>query len=116
MHIKGIRPEAFLVRNYLFLKNYVNSEGAVSTCCIACQQSSIARYQVSFYANDDFCPVPLKMRNIQSVVILFWSSFCLAFDSGFLPVLGYDRFHTSSDRTSQVGISFTQSIALPGKI
>ena len=42
------------VRNYLFLKNYVTSEGAVSHNVLYYQQLSIARYQVSFYANNYF--------------------------------------------------------------
>ena len=40
------------MRNYVFLKNYV-SEGAVSQNVLY-YQLSIARYQVSFYANDYF--------------------------------------------------------------
>ena len=43
-----------LVRNYFFLKNYVTSEGAVSHNVLYYQQLSIARYQVSFYANNYF--------------------------------------------------------------
>ena len=43
------------VRNDLFLKNYViNSEGAISHNVLHYQQLSIARYQVSFYANNYF--------------------------------------------------------------
>ena len=42
------------VRNYLFLKNYVTSEGAVSHNVLYYQQLSIARYQVRFYANNYF--------------------------------------------------------------
>ena len=41
------------VRNYFFLKNFVTSEGAVSHNVFV-QQLSIARYQVSFYANSYF--------------------------------------------------------------
>ena len=40
-----------LVRNYLLLKTYVNSEGVVSFNVSSYQQLSIAQYQVSFYAN-----------------------------------------------------------------
>ena len=43
------------VRNYLFLKNYVvSAERAVSPNVLYYQQLSIARYQVSFYANNYF--------------------------------------------------------------
>ena len=41
-----------LVRNYFFLKNYVTSEGAVSHNVLYYQQLSIARCQVSIYANN----------------------------------------------------------------
>ncbi len=42
-----------LVRSYLFLKNYVTSEGVVSHNVLYYQQLSVAGYQVhvSFYAN-----------------------------------------------------------------
>ena len=43
-----------LVENYFFLENYVTSEGAVSHNVLYYQQLSIARYQVSFYANNYF--------------------------------------------------------------
>ena len=46
--------QIILVRNYFFLKNYVTSEGAVSHNVLYYQQLSIARYQVSFYANNYF--------------------------------------------------------------
>ena len=36
------------VRNYLFLKNYATSEGAVSHNVLYYQQLSNGRYQVSF--------------------------------------------------------------------
>ena len=36
--------------NYLFLKNYVTSEGAISHNVLYYQQLSIARYKVSLYA------------------------------------------------------------------
>ena len=54
---KRLQAEVFYVywvRNYLFLKNYVTSEGAVSHNVLYYQQLSIARYQVSFYANNYF--------------------------------------------------------------
>ena len=40
--------------NYFFLENYVTSEGAVSHNVLYYQQLSIARYEVSFYANNYF--------------------------------------------------------------
>ena len=53
MLIKGFI--AFIFEwEYLFLKNYVTSEGAVSHNVLYYQQLSIARYQVSFYANNYF--------------------------------------------------------------
>ena len=42
------------MKNYLFLKNYVTSERAVSHNVLYYQQLSIARDQVSFYANNYF--------------------------------------------------------------
>ena len=52
---KGLKLNSdILVRNYFFLKNYVTSEGAVSHNVLYYQQLSIARYQVSFYANNCF--------------------------------------------------------------
>ena len=39
------------MENYLFLENYVTSEGAVSHNILNYQQLPIIRYQVSFYAN-----------------------------------------------------------------
>ena len=50
----GLKSIIIWVRNYLFLKNYVTSEGAVSHNVLYYQQLSIARYQVSFYANNYF--------------------------------------------------------------
>ena len=43
-------------QNFVFLKNYVTSEGAVSHNVLYYQQLSIsvARYRVSFYANNYF--------------------------------------------------------------
>ena len=44
-----------LMRNNFFFENYVTSEGAVSLNVIwYYQQLSIARYQVSWYAYNDF--------------------------------------------------------------
>ena len=37
------------MRNYLFLKNYVTSEGAFSPNVLYYKHISIARYQVNFY-------------------------------------------------------------------
>ena len=45
---------SLLVRNYLFLKNQVTSEGAVADNVLYYQQLSIAHFQVSFYANNYF--------------------------------------------------------------
>ena len=46
------KSQSVLVKNYFFLKNYVTSEGAVSHNILYYQQVSIARNQVSFYANN----------------------------------------------------------------
>ena len=43
-----------LVRNYFFPENYLTSEGAVSQNVLYYQQLSVARYKVSFYANNYF--------------------------------------------------------------
>ena len=43
-----------LVKNYLFLENYVTSEGAVSHNVVYYQQLLITRNQVSFYAHNYF--------------------------------------------------------------
>ena len=43
--------EIKVMENYLFLENYVTSEGAVSHNILNYQQLPIIRYQVSFYAN-----------------------------------------------------------------
>ena len=40
-----------LVRNYVFLKNCVTSDGVVSHNVLYYQQLSIAHYQVGFHAN-----------------------------------------------------------------
>ena len=45
-----VKDQFFLSEKYLFLKNYVTSEGAVSQN--VSQQLSIAAYQVVFYANN----------------------------------------------------------------
>ena len=49
----------FLKENYLFLKNYVTSEGASSHIVLYYQQLSIAHYQVSFDANLHFKLLPI---------------------------------------------------------
>ena len=51
--------EIKLVENYFFLKNYVTSEGAVSHNVLCCQQLTITRYQVKFYANKYFEKLPI---------------------------------------------------------
>ena len=52
MHNKRLQLKSFiiLVKSYLFLKNYVSSEGAVTHNVLYYQQLSIVRYQVSFFA------------------------------------------------------------------
>ena len=52
--VSGLKYLNIWVRNQLFLKNYVTSEGAVSHNVLYYQQLSIAYYQVSFYANNYF--------------------------------------------------------------
>ena len=53
MHNKRLRLKYIIiwVRNYLFLKNYVISEGAVFHNVLYYHQLSIARYQVRLFAN-----------------------------------------------------------------
>ena len=54
-HLWGLKISSNIsVKNYFFLKNYTTSEGAVSHNVLYYQQLSIARYQVSFYANNYF--------------------------------------------------------------
>ena len=51
----GIAPEVFeYLSENLFRKKYITSEGAVSHNVLDYQQLSIARYQVSCYANNYF--------------------------------------------------------------
>ena len=52
--LKSFSDLNILVRNYLLLKNSVTSEGAVFHNVLYYKQLSIARYQVSFYANIHF--------------------------------------------------------------
>ena len=47
-----LKPFIIWVRNNLFLKNYITSEGTVSHNILYYQQLSIARYQVCFDANN----------------------------------------------------------------
>ena len=56
MHKKAADMKSWkiLVRNYLFLKNYITSKKAVPHSVLYYQQLSIARYQVSLYANNYF--------------------------------------------------------------
>ena len=51
--------QILFVQNYFFLKNHITSEGAVSHNVLYYQQLSIARYQVSFYANNHFELLPI---------------------------------------------------------
>ena len=46
----GLKYFFIWVRNYLFLKNYITSEGAVSHIVVNFQKLSAASYRVSFYA------------------------------------------------------------------
>ena len=46
--------EIKFVENYVFLENYVTSEGAVSHSVLYYQPLPITRYQVRFYANNYF--------------------------------------------------------------
>ena len=55
----NINKSLFWERNYLFLKNYVPSERAVSHNVSNYLQLSIARYQVQFDANNYFEQLPL---------------------------------------------------------
>ena len=76
MHNKRLQLRSFIiwVRNYLFLKNYVNSGRTVCHNALYYQQLSMACYQVSFNANNYFwvyrsCPVPLRHRLPQAVTL-----------------------------------------------
>ena len=50
----GLKYFFIWVRNYIFLKNYVDSEGPVFHHVFYYQQLSINGYQVRFYANNYF--------------------------------------------------------------
>ena len=50
-----------------FLKNYVTLEGAVAHYVLYYQQLSIARYRVSFYANDYFELLPIVSSAIKTL-------------------------------------------------
>ena len=58
------------MRNYLFLKNYITSEGAVSHNNLYYEQISIARYQVSFYANNSLSELPIGSSALSGCVRL----------------------------------------------
>ena len=68
------------VRSYLFLKNYITSERAISHNIFYYQQLSIACYQVSLYSNNYFlipvitkCPVHwMVVLVVSSTVRLVW--------------------------------------------
>ena len=51
--VSGLKSFNIWVRNYLFLKNYITSEGAVSHNVLyhMYQQLSVVCYQISCYAN-----------------------------------------------------------------
>ena len=55
----GLKYFSIWVRNYHFLKNYVTSEGSVTHNVLYYQQLSIARYHLSFYANNYFEYLPI---------------------------------------------------------
>ena len=55
------------VRNYIFLKNLITLEGAVSHNVLYYQQLSIARYRASFYANNSSVPYSVLIRDRDSV-------------------------------------------------
>ena len=52
--VSGLKSFFIWVRNYIFLKNFVTSEGAVSHNLLNYHQLSVARSKVSFYANNYF--------------------------------------------------------------
>ena len=61
------------MRNNFFLKNYVTSEEAVSHNVLYYQQLSIARHQVSFYADNYFkyLPIVSSAFEMRYIVMLF---------------------------------------------
>ena len=63
MLIKRLQQNYFIIwmRNYIFLKNYVTSEGAVSYNVWYYQQLSIARYQVLVFM------LTIMLSNYQAV-------------------------------------------------
>ena len=74
-----------------FLKNYVTLEGAVAHYVLYYQQLSIARYRVSFYANDYFELLPIVSSAIKTLRRL-----CLAMpwkfkETGMIHILLYRR-------------------------
>ena len=56
------------VRNYLFVKNYVTSEGAVSHNVLYLQQLSIDHSQRRFYANNYFESIPIVSSAFKAIV------------------------------------------------
>ena len=73
-----IKASIYIVRNYLFLKNYSTSEGAVSHKFVYYQQLSIAHYQVS---NNYFEWLPILVLSAFKIQLLknkahHFSSFC----------------------------------------
>ena len=66
-----------IVRNYLFLKNFVTSEGAISHNVVYYSQLSVAHYKVIFCANFSnyrTCPVPLKVEVDWWLVSYSWTN------------------------------------------
>ena len=85
MHNKRLQARSFLViwvRNYLFLKRYNTSEGALSHNVLYHQQLTIAYHQVGFYAKNYLsnyrfkCPVPLIIRIAQKPLVHNLHSSC----------------------------------------
>ena len=60
----GLKSFNIWVRNYLFPKNYLTSEGAVSQNVLCYKQLSIAYYQVSFHANSYFEYLPSAFKSL----------------------------------------------------
>ena len=69
--VKGFSWSLFIiicVSNYLFLKNCITYEGAVSYNVLYYQQLSIARYQVSFCTNNYFEWIPIVSSALRQFV------------------------------------------------
>ena len=73
MHKNNLSWSLFFiwVRNYLFLKNYVTSEGAVSHNVLCYQQLSIAWYQIRCYANHRFWVMVTSAFKLKTIGFLY---------------------------------------------